>query len=134
MATYVGAEVGGVFGAVCATLGVVVPSFVVILIVAKCYDAFRQSKVVKGCMSGLKPAVVGLISGAVLNVLMTVFFPGAVGLSGISLAVFTTPAFYISLGIFAVMLVLAFKKLHPILLICISAVVGIIVGYLGWIS
>ena len=63
MATYVGSEVGGVFGAVCATLGVVVPSFVVILIVAKCYDAFRQSKVVKGCMSGLKPAVVGLSCG-----------------------------------------------------------------------
>ena len=41
MATYVGSEVGGIFGAVCATLGVVVPSFVVILIVAKCYDKFR---------------------------------------------------------------------------------------------
>ena len=75
MATYVGAEMGGVFGSFCATLGVVLPSFVIILIVAKCYDAFRQSRVVKGCMSGLKPAVVGLIGNAVLTVLMTVFFP-----------------------------------------------------------
>lgn len=142
MATYVGSAVGGheagfgmaVFGSFCATMGVVLPSFIVILIVAKCYDKFRSSRVVKGCMSGLKPAVVGLIGGAVLNVLMTVFFPGAAGILDISLAVFTTPAFYISLGIFAVMLLLAFKKLHPILLICISAVVGIIVGYLGWIN
>ena len=137
MATYVGSAVGrqdggvglAIFGSFCATMGVVLPSFIVILIVAKCYDKFRNSRVVKGCMSGLKPAVVGLIGGAVLNVLMTVFFP-----AGFAVSVFATPAFYISLGIFAVMLVLALKKVHPILLICISAVVGIIVGYLGWLN
>lgn len=137
MATYVGSAVGGqaggvgmaIFGAFCATMGVVLPSFVVILIVAKCYDKFRNSKVVRGCMTGLKPAVVGLIGGAVLNVVMTVFFP-----AGWSVSVFTGPAFYISLGIFAVMLFLALKKVQPILLICISAAVGIAVGYLGWIS
>ena len=117
---------GGVLGSVCATLGVVLPSFTIILIVAKCYDKFRSSRVVKGCMTGLKPAVVGLIGGAVLSVAMTVFFP-----AGLTLAVFTTPAFYISAAIFGVMLVLAFRKVHPILLICLSAVIGIAVGYLG---
>ena len=126
MATYIGAEMGGVFGSVCATLGVVLPSFIVILIVARCYDKFRQSRIVKGCMTGLKPAVVGLIANAVLNVVETVFCP-----AGLSLAIFTTPATYISLGIFCVMLFLAFKKVHPILLICISAAVGIAVGFLG---
>ena len=134
MATYVGSVVGGqdggvlasVFGSFCATMGVVLPSFIVILIVAKCYEKFKQSRVVKGCMSGLKPAVVGLIAGAVMNVVMTVFFP-----AGWSVAAFTIPAFYISLGIFAVMTLLAFKKLHPIIIICISAVVGIAVGFLG---
>ena len=126
MATYVGAEVGGVFGAVCATLGVVVPSFVVILIVAKCYDRFRKSKIVSGCMSGLKPAVVGLIGGAVLSVGITVFFP-----AGIALSAFTQLKFYLAAGICAVMAVLAFKKVHPIIIICISAVLGIVFGYLG---
>ena len=126
MATYVGTEVGGFFGAVCATLGVAVPSFVVILIVAKCYDAFRQSKTVKGCMSGLKPAVVGLIGGAVITVGLTVFFP-----QGVNLAAFTQLKFYLAAGITAVMAVLAFKKVHPIIIICISAVLGIIFGYLG---
>ena len=91
MATYVGTEVGGFFGAVCATLGVVVPSFVIILIVAKCYDKFRQSKVVKGCMSGLKPAVVGLIASALLTLGRQVFFP-----KGISSAVFDSAEFWIS--------------------------------------
>lgn len=126
MATYVGSEVGGVFGSVCATMGVVVPSFVIILIVAKCYDQFRRSRVIQGCMSGLKPAVVGLIAGAVVSVAGTVFFP-----AGVSMEVFTQVKFYLAAGISAVMAVLAFKKVHPIIIICISAVLGIIFGYLG---
>jgi len=126
MATYVGAEVGGVFGAVCATLGVVVPSFVVILIVAKCYDRFRQSKTVKGCMSGLKPAVVGLIGGAIVSVGATVFFP-----AGLAVSAFTELKFYLAAAICGVMMVLSFKKVHPIIIICISAVIGIAAGYLG---
>lgn len=133
MATYIGSVVGGqeggwllsVFGSFCATMGVVLPSFIVILIVAKCYDKFRNSRLVKGCMTGLKPAVVGLIGSAILSVVMTVFFP-----AGLTWAVFTQTEFYVSLVIFAVMLVLAFKKVHPIILICLSAVLGIAAGYL----
>ena len=125
MATYVGSVVGGPFGSFCATMGVVVPSFVIILIVAKCYDKFRESRIVKGCMSGLKPAVVGLIGNAFLNVVITVFFP-----AGFALAVFKDLSFYIYGAIFAAMLVLAFKKVHPIIIICLSAALGIAVGYL----
>ena len=127
MATYVGSVMGGPFGSFCATMGVVLPSFVIILIVAKCYDRFKESRTVKGCMSGLKPAVVGLIANAVLGVLMTVFFP-----VGISLTVFSQVSFYIYVAIFAVMLLLAFKKVHPIIIVCLSAVAGIAVGYLGF--
>ena len=134
MATYVGSAMGGqggsvlgsVFGSFCATLGVVLPSFVIILIVAKCYDKFRNSRIVQGCMSGLKPAVVGLIANAVLGVLLTVFFP-----TGLTASVFSDIGFYISGAIFLAMLVLAFKKVHPILIIAISAVLGIAAGYLG---
>ncbi|MBP3320720.1 MAG: chromate transporter, partial [Clostridia bacterium] len=68
IATYVGSEMGGFFGAVCATLGVVLPSFVIILIVAKCYEKFRKSKLVSGAMTGLKPVVVGLIGAAILSI------------------------------------------------------------------
>ncbi len=126
MATYVGAELGGILGAACSTLGVVLPSFIIILIVAKCYEKFRNSSVVKGCMTGLKPAVVGMIGGAVLNVAMTVFFP-----AGLSIGVLTGAAFYVSLAISAVMLVLALKKVHPIVIVCLSALVGVVAGYLG---
>ena len=116
MATYVGSELGGVPGAACATLGVVLPSFLIILFVARCNDKFRSSRIVKGCMSGLKPAVVGMIGTAVLSVGRTVFLA-----EGAAAAV----------GIFAVALVLAFKKVHPIVVICLAAVLGIAAGMLG---
>lgn len=124
MATYIGTEQAGILGSFFATLGVVLPSFIIILIVAKCYEKFQSSKIVRGCMSGLKPAVVGLIGAAVLSIAGTVLFP-----SGITTAVFTGVPFYCSVVIFLGMAVLAFKKVHPILIICLSAVIGIAVGY-----
>lgn len=125
IATYVGAEVGGIFGSFCATLGVVLPSFVIILIVAKCFERFNKSKIIKGCMSGLKPAVVGLIGAAVISVGLTVFVPN--GFSGTILTDFT---FYMTLTTFLLSAVLAFKKVHPILIICLSALLGITFGVL----
>lgn len=116
VATYVGAEVGGLFGAICATFGVVFPAFAIILIVAKCYEAFKASKVVKGCMSGLKPAVVGLIATAAISIGRTVFSSGST---------------YVMAIIFALSLFLALKKKSPILIICIAAVLGIATGYLN---
>lgn len=126
MATYVGSEVGGILGSACTTLGVVLPSFVIILIVAKFYDKYRNSSIVKGIMTGLKPAVVGLIGGAILSVASGVFFP-----AGLALSVLQAPAFYLSAAIFGVMLVLALKKVHPIVIVVLSAAAGIAIGYLG---
>lgn len=132
ISTYIGSVMGGeygvpggIFGSFCATLGVVLPSFVIILIVAKFYEKFTRNRIVAGCMNGLKPAVIGLIGAAVVSVAATVFFP-----SGPALSVLKTPAFLVSGGIFAVMAVLAFKKVHPIVIICVSAVCGLIAGYI----
>ncbi|HHU84945.1 MAG TPA: chromate transporter [Clostridiales bacterium] len=131
IATYIGSIMGsefgisgGIFGAFCATLGVVLPSFIIILIVAKTYEKFKKNKIIAGAMSGLKPAVIGLIAAAIINVAHTVFFP-----SGFSVATFTTPTFWVSAVIFAIMTVLALKKVNPIIIISISAVLGITVGY-----
>lgn len=124
IATYVGAELAGVVGSVCATLGVVSPSFIVILIVARIYDKFRESRTVKGMMTGLKPAVIGLIGAAVLSMAATVFFSG-----GISLQVLSDGWFYVSVVIFVLCLIAVLRKLPPILVICLSAVLGIGAGY-----
>lgn len=131
VSTYVGMEAGGIFGSVLATLGVVLPSFIIILIVAKLYDKFKTNKYVQGAMSGLKPAVIGFIATAVLSTGITVFFP-----TGIKLEVMGTFAFITSIIIFVSMLILALKKVHPIIIIGISAATGIAYGYLqpliGW--
>lgn len=125
VSTYVGMETGGLFGAFCATFGVVLPSFVIILLVAKCYAQFQNSKVVRGMMSGLKPAVVGLIAAAVVSTGYTVLFP-----DGFSMSAVTGFSFISSVLIFSVMFVLAQKKVHPILIIVLSGAAGILIGCL----
>ncbi len=127
IATYVGMETGGLLGAACATLGVVVPSFVIILIVARIYKQFQESKIVKGCMTGLRPTVIGLIAGAVLTIGQTVFFPDGFAIASISLYNIIISLIICLIGIFLIFK----KKVHPILLVIVSAVLGIAAGYIG---
>ena len=124
MATFVGMRTCGVLGAIIATLGIVLPSFIIILIIAKFFEKYKKSKAVGGIMSGLKPAVVGMIGAAFISVARTVFFP-----SGVSVSAFSAVSFWGFLGLFAAASVLAFKKVHPIKIILLSAVVGIGAGY-----
>ena len=128
MATFVGAERGGIAGALCATVGVVLPSFIVILVVARCYQAFRRSKWVQGVMSGLKPAVVGLIGSAVVSVAVAVFAPNGINF-GILKDVSTWFWLAVSAGILTVSL--KWKKLHPIVIVCVCAMIGIGAGFFG---
>ena len=125
IATYVGTETGGFLGAVCATLGVVLPSFFVILIVARVYKKFKESAVVQSVMTGLRPAVIGLIGSAIVTILLTVFLP-----NGFDLKAIVPQDFLVSLGITVVMTVLVFKKVHPIVIIGLSAAIGIASGFL----
>lgn len=123
ISTYVGSVVGGVFGAISATLGVVLPSFIIILILAKCYEKFKESKIVKGCMNGLHPAVVGLIAAAAMSIGKTVFHIDT------ETIVFNGGTF-ISIGIIVVAIFMLYKKLNPVWVICVSGLIGIVSGYL----
>lgn len=127
--TYIGAQKAGILGAMCSTLGVVLPSFFIILIVSQFYERFKSSKIVAGCMTGLRPAVIGLIGSAIISTALTVFFP-----NGFSAEILSTFSFISSLIIFAIIMTLSLikfkKKIHPIYLIIISAVLGIASGYL----
>ncbi len=126
VSTYVGMTVGGLLGALLATFGVILPSFVIILIVAGFYEKFKENKAVAGCMSGLKPSVVGLIGAAIVSVAITVLAP-----DGFSINIFSGAEVYITLGIVVLCTILAFKKVHPIFIIFLSAIIGIGVGYIG---
>lgn len=138
IATYVGSQVGGaeyggnllfiILGAACTTLGVVLPSFIVILLVARFYKQFQSSHSVKGLMTGLKPAAIGLIASAVVSMALTVFVP-----NGPNIAMLRGIKFYISAVIFAVCAFLVFykrKKIPPVIVICLAAVLGIAAGYI----
>ena len=122
VSTYVGTVTAGVPGAFVATLAVVLPSFLIILLVAKSFQRFQSSRFVKGAMAGLHPAVVGLIAAAVISVGKTVFLPEGAALSAKALAV--------SIAVFLLAVFLSFRKKHPIMIIVISAVLGIAAGSL----
>ena len=81
---------------------VVLPSFLIILLVARFYAAFRSSAIVSGAMGGLRPAVIGMIGAAVVSVGQTVFLPEG-------LAAVTAYPLVCSLTIFVLMAVLTYK-------------------------
>lgn len=123
VATYVGSHTAGFFGAFCATLGVILPSFLIILLIAHAYEKFKDSTAVKAVMSGLKPAVVGLIAAAVLTIALSVFAPeggASAGRTVLSAALF----------LFSTFMILK-KKAHPIMIIILAAAAGIVCGLAG---
>lgn len=125
IATYIGVEKAGFFGSVCATLGLVLPSFVIILLIARFYNKFKESRFVQGAMSGLKPVSIGLIAAAVVSIGQAVLFP-----QGFAWSEFISYNFITSLLIFIPMFMLCLKKVHPILIILISGVMGVGFGFL----
>ena len=121
ISTYIGMKTAGLFGAVCSTGGVVLPSFLIVLIVARLFTQFRQNVAVQGAISGLKPSAIGLIAAAVISIGAAVFFP-----TGFAWNVMSTAEFLYSAVIFVVMLLFIFTKNSPILVIVISALMGMI--------
>lgn len=120
IATYVGFTISGVLGALYATLSLVLPSIIVILIIAGFLEKFKENKTVKTVFYGLRPAVVGMLAVSLLTVVKTTFLiPEA--------ATLLASIDYIKVAVFAVLLFGAMKfKKHPILYIAIGAVCGII--------
>ena len=131
MATYVGFETSGITGALVATLGLVTPSVIVILIVARMLRAFRSNKTVDAVFYGLRPCSVGLIAAAgILVVRIAMFRFDAYAESGILTDLFNWKA----LALAAALLVLtravkATKKLHPVVFILASAAAGVLLSF-----
>lgn len=123
-ATYVGLNYAGVPGAAVATLGVCLPSFILILIVMKFIERFKESKGLEGAFLGIRPVTVGLIGAAAIFVAETSLVNGTL----FSAELFKNPGSYINVlpcVIFAVTLVLAGKfKVSPIKITILMAIVG----------
>ncbi|MDO4280058.1 MAG: chromate transporter [Peptococcaceae bacterium] len=128
MATYVGFTTAGIPGAIIATLGLITPSIIVILLVARVLAAFRTNKIVAGVFYGLRPASVGLIAAA--------------GVAIVELALVNVDALAggnwmqaisgrgVILAILVWLCARRFKP-HPAVLIAASAVVGVVFHFAG---
>ena len=131
MATYVGFVTGGIPGSVVATVGLVTPSVIVILLIARVLKAFRENQYVDAGFYGLRPCSVGLIAAAgVLVVKLALFNTELYASTGALLDLFNFKALILA----AVLLVATrcikkLKGLHPIVFILASAVIGIVFSF-----
>ena len=128
MATYVGyitgdGVLGSVLGATVATLGLVAPSIIIILIIAAMLKNFKNNKYVNHAFYGLRPASTGLIAAAGLSVLMSNMFIGG----KIALSLFNWKGLILAVVLWVFSNVIKkTKNLHPIIFIGLSAVAGIV--------
>lgn len=109
-ATYIGYTItGNVFGSIVATFAVCLPSFIIVLIIARFYRKFRHNRYVNYAFEGVRPVVVGLIASAALLLMNNENFID-----------------YKSIIVFIIAFVLTmFLKVHPILMIVIAAISGL---------
>lgn len=80
-ATFVGTQVGGIFGAFCATIGCILPSCIIVTLLAKVYVKYRNVTVMQNILSTLRPVVVSMIAIAGISILLSVFFPNGADFS-----------------------------------------------------
>lgn len=129
MATFVGFEIHGFLGAMTATVGVVLPSFIVILIIAKLFAKFSNSKIIKRMFWGFKPVVAGLVIAAAVTLGLSAIVPTAslknpvFDFSGLDLW---------AVGIFVVAMALSKIKrkgkiTHPFAILILCAVLGVVI-------
>ncbi|MBR4801037.1 MAG: chromate transporter [Clostridia bacterium] len=119
----------GVLGAMCSTLGVVLPSVIIILLIAKIFTTFMKNRAVKEVFLGVGATVTGLLASVWFSLFLTLIF--GLSIANYSLVGTFNPD-WISLGLFAVVMPVSFikikgKKFPPILLVVICALLGLLV-------
>lgn len=133
MATYVGFTTAGVPGAIVATVGLIMPSVIVILIIARILQKFRHNRIVENAFYGLRPASTGLIAAAGLSVVpLALMNVSALHSGGNLLGLLKWPAVLLAITLLIFTnWVKPTKKLHPIVFIGISAVIGVVFHFAG---
>ena len=131
MATYVGFVTGGVPGAVIATVGLVTPSVIVILLIARVLKVFRENQYVDAGFYGLRPCSVGLIAAAgVLVIKLALFNTELYASTGAIADLFNVKALILAAVLLAATrCIKKLKGLHPIVFILASAVIGIVFSF-----
>ena len=131
MATYVGFVTGGIPGSVVATVGLVTPSVIVILLIARVLKAFRENQYVDAGFYGLRPCSIGLIAAAgVLVIKLALFNTELYASTGAIADLFNFKALILAaVLLIATRYIKKLKGLHPIVFILASAVIGIVFSF-----
>ena len=126
MATFVGSNEAGILGSIAATLGVVLPSFIIILIISSLLKNFLKYNGVKAFLSGVRPCVVSLILGTAATLFLSVLLGVGSGDFTLNIDIKGVIIFAIIVAISLVYKKFKNKKPSPILMIAISAGLGMI--------
>ena len=128
-ATFAGYHAAGILGGMVATFAVVLPSFVVILTISRAYQKFRSAKLVNSAFETVRPAAVGLIGAAAINLIEAAIFPGITVTGWLQML---SQVSWIALALVVICAVVAYKvKKHPLWYIGAGAVGGLVLGYTG---
>ena len=127
MATFVGAARGGFLGALLATIGVVLPAFIIMLLVVTVLKNLLKNSAIRSILDAIKPAFIGLIIGTAVTMILFV----VLGIEKIGDSILLDYKALIILGILAIVIFLSKylmnKKMSPICIILIGALLGIII-------
>ena len=128
ISTFVGNSVGGVFGAICATIGVILPSLIIIIIIAMLMKKFMKNRFVQGALAGVKPIVLALIlSTALMLFIKVIFFKGNAIQGDFEFDLRSLTLLIMLAGLLIIYRKTHKKSLGAIKLLGISALLGIIV-------
>lgn len=125
MATFVGSSQAGILGALAATLGLILPSFVIILVIASLIRNLIKLRGVQAALSGIKPVVIGLILATSMTMFLSVVFGVTTAYSGFSIDLSALLILAVLAAISIFYRKIASKGISPILLILLSAGLGI---------
>lgn len=129
LSTFVGMRIGGVPGIIAAALGLVLPSFIIILVIVKFFNRFIEYRYVKAALYTLRPATIGLMCAAAVSLALASFNLGILPPDfsrGIDIKALFAGLHYIELAIFIIMFFLTRRlKLNAYMIIIVSALLGI---------
>ena len=117
-ATFVGMKIAGIPGAVVATAGCILPSCIIVTILARLYLKYRQMDLLQGVLKSLRPAVVAMIASAGILILKDAFWG-----SGESMSLTGTE--WSMVVIFGICVLLLLKKLNPIWVMVLAGVMKV---------
>ena len=127
MATFVGSKQGGVIGSLLATLGVVLPSFIIILLISALIRNFLKYKGVQAFLGGVRPCVVALILATALTMLLSTLFGVTTIDGGLDIDVKGIVILAVLVAVALIFKRIKKKKPSPILMIVISAGLGMLI-------